>query len=134
MTDSAFTHTTPDDARPIDLAPFFERYDRRNRLVFVAALSASLAMSAVIGLAHRANPTALAHPIPPVVLWGLGVVFSPLLIAGWWIFGELVAHGRRKGRPPAGPLPTGADDARNGVRVANAGFAFTLVLVATAVL
>jgi hypothetical protein len=118
------------DTTSIDLVRFFERYDSKNRLVFVAAISASLVMSAVI-FAH--GPAWGLGPARAVTTWWYGVLFSPLFIAGWWTFGELVALGRRKGRPPAGPLPTAADDVRNGVRIANAGFAFNLAMTVTVV-
>jgi hypothetical protein len=121
------------DTTPTDLAPFFERYDHRNRLVFVAAISASLVMSAVI-FAHGPPSTAGIGVNSPVMAWWFGIVFAPLFLVGWWTFGELIALGRRKGRPPAGPLPTGADDVRNSVRIANAGFAFNLALTATVIM
>jgi hypothetical protein len=120
------------DTTSIDLARFFERYDTRNRLVFVAAISASLVMSAVI-FAHGPATTLGLTATKAESTWWYGVMFSPLFIAGWWTFGELVAFGRRKGKPPAGPLPTAAVDVSNGVRIANAGFAFNVAVTVTVV-
>jgi hypothetical protein len=122
------TDATSFDMGSTDLGPFFKRYDRRNRLVLGAAISASLVLSAVI--ATHVLTTGGPGAKFVAIVWGMGVVFPPLGIAGWWTFGELIALGRRRGTPPAGPLPTGADDARNGVRIANAGFAFNLAFVA----
>jgi hypothetical protein len=119
------------DTTSIDLGPFFERYDLRNRLVFVAAIAASLALSAVIFL-HGVLMPGAPRAIPAVV-WGLGVVFPPVFIVGWWIFGELLALGRRRTSLPDGRLPASADDASNGVRIANGGFAFNLVVTATVI-
>ena len=118
-------------ATSTDLGPFFNRYDRRNRLVLGAAISASLVLSAVI--ATRLLTTEAPGAKGIALLWGMGVVFSPLVITAWWIFGELMALGRRKASPPDGSHPAGADDACNGVRIAKAGFAFNLVLIATAI-
>jgi hypothetical protein len=111
-----------------DLAPFFERYDRRNRLVFVAAISASLTLSAVIFM-HGAL-LAGGTGATPAAVWGFGIVFSPLVLVAWQIFGELIALGRRRSSLPDGSQPASADDARNGVRIANAGFVFNLGLMA----
>ena len=123
MTDTSFT----------DMAPFFERYDRRNRLVFTAAVSASLVMSTVI-LAHGPPAGEGSGPRDPLVQWWFAILFTPAFLAGWWTFGELIALGRRKAALPDGRQPAGADDARNGVRIANAGFASNLVLTATVVI
>jgi hypothetical protein len=122
--------TASADMGPIDLAPFFERYDRRNRLVFVAAISASLVMTAVIS-AHGPPAPGWMSAKAAATAWWFGILFAPVFLVGWYGFGELMALGRRKGRPPAGPLPTGPDDVRNGVRLANAGFACNVVLTAT---
>jgi hypothetical protein len=124
------TDTASPDLGPIDLAPFFERYDRKNRLVFVAAISASLTMSAVM-FAHGPPAAGWIHPQAAETARWFGILFAPVFLAGWYVFGALMAHGRRKSRSPVGPLPTSEDDARNGVRVANAGFVWNLILTAT---
>src|SRR5215469_10680132 len=76
------------DITSIDLVRFFERYDARNRLIFVAALSASLVMSAVV-FAH--GPNLGLGAARAATTWWFGIVFAPLFIVGWWTFGELVA-------------------------------------------
>jgi hypothetical protein len=127
------TDTSQIDLGLTDLAPFFERFDRRNRLVFVAAISVSLVMSAVI-LAHGPPTPGWMPAKAAATAWWFAILFTPVFLVGWYVFGEFIALGRRRGRPPAGPLLTGTDDARNGVRIANAGFAFNLVLMATTVI
>jgi hypothetical protein len=122
--------TAPADLGQTDLAPFFQRYDHRYRLVLVAALSASLVMSVMV-LAH--GPPVWAPPKVASTSYWFALLFSPALIVGWWTFGELMALGRRKAILPDGRQPAGALDARNGVRIHKAGFAFTLALVATVV-
>jgi hypothetical protein len=131
MTFTTSTDPALADGPATDLGPFFKRYDRRNRLVLGASLAAGLALSAVIA-EHLLTAGA---PAPRLVgpAWAMGVVIPPLLIAGWWTFGELIALGRRKDAQPDGRYPAGADDARNGVRLANAGFAFNLVLLAATI-
>jgi hypothetical protein len=125
-TDPAFA-----DGPSTDLSPFFRRYDRRNRIVLGAALGAGLVLSAVVATRLLTTGAPVPRLAPPA--WIMGVVFPPLLIAGWWTFGELIALGRRKHNQPDGSHPAGADDARNGVRLANAGFAFNLVLLAATI-
>ncbi len=131
MTFTTSTDPALPDGDPTDLGSFFRRYDRRNRLVLGAAICASLVLSAVIATRLLATGGAGLKGLP--VVWAIGVVFGPVFIAGWWTFGELIAWGRHKASPPDGSHPAGADDARNGVRIANAGFAFNLVLIANAI-
>ena len=126
MTDMSST-----DLGTIDLGPFFNRYDRRNRIVLGTAIVASLVLSASIATRLLDTGGAGLKGLPAV--WGMGVAFAPLLIAGWWTFGELMVWGRRKASAPDGSHPASAVDARNGVRIANAGFAFNLVLLGTAI-
>jgi hypothetical protein len=117
------------DTTLTDLDLFFERFDRRNRLVSIVALCASLALSGVIlgrGVLMPAAPAAIR-----AIAWGLGVAFAPAFIVVWWGYTEHTA--RRRTLPRDGVFAANADDARNGVRVANAGFAFHLVVTATAV-
>jgi hypothetical protein len=121
------------DASVTDLAPFFQRYDQRNRLVFAAALSASLVMSAVI-FAHGPPAGSGTGIRSPQAEWGFALLFTPVFLIGWWTFAELIALGRRQAALPDGRQPAGADDARNGVRIANAGFASNLVLTVTVVI
>jgi hypothetical protein len=123
MTDTSLT----------DMAPFFERHDRRSRLIFVAAISASLVMSAVI-FAHGPPTIGGTGVNAPVVQWWFGILFTPVFLVGWYGFGELLAIGRRKASLPDGRQPAGAEDARNGRRIANAGFAYTLALTVNAVI
>ena len=99
------------DTTLTDLGPFFDRYDRRNRLVCIAALSASLVLSAVI-LTHVLSVGAPAPKPVAIAVWGLGIVFPPLFNAWWWRFTEFMARGRRMSAPPDGRHPAGADDAR----------------------
>jgi hypothetical protein len=120
------------DTVSTDMVRFFERYDRRQRLVFVAALSASLALSAVI-IAYRVSATGATGATPAGFVWGLGIVFPPLFILGWWCFAALMARERRRSSPFDGRLVASADDARNGVRVASAGFAFNIGLLGAVV-
>ena len=127
MTDMSSTETAL-----TDLGPFFRRYDLRNRIVLGASACASLVLAAVIATRVLTTGTPGLRGIAAV--WGVGVVMPPLVIAAWWTFGELIAFGRRKASPPDGSHPAGAVDARNGVRIANAGFAFNLVLIGTLII
>ena len=115
MTDTAMT----------DLGPFFDRHDQRTRLTSVAALSASLVLSAVI-CAHLVLSPGGIFPrlVPPI--WAFGVCFGPVFILGWWAYTEWMSGRRRRSAPPGGGHPAGPIDARDGVRVANGGFAFHL--------
>ena len=112
-----------------DLAPFLERCDHRNRLVSVAAISASLVLSAVI-FAHGAPTTGATAAAK---MRGFGVVFTPFVVVAWWAFTELMARRGRRDSSPDGRRPAGADDAHNVVRIANAGFVFHLALNAVLV-
>jgi uncharacterized membrane protein len=112
-----------------DMAPFFARYDRRLRRLMVTALSASLVLSAVI-FSHSVLAAGGAGAKPAAIVWWLGIAGPPVFIGAWWVFTELMAWGRRKTSQPDGSLPTNVDDARNGKRVANAGFVFTIGLIA----
>jgi hypothetical protein len=67
------------------------------------------------------------------VEFALGIVFPPVFIVGWQIFAELMVLARRKVSQPDGRLPAGADDARNGVRVANGGFVFNVGVTASVI-
>jgi hypothetical protein len=121
------------DTTLTDLGPFFERYDRRQRLVFVAALPASLVLSAVI-FAHNLFVTEHGVKLPAVVvasMWAFGIVFPPAFMAGWWIFTERMARRRRMQAPRDGSHPASVDDARNGMRIANGGFAFNVGVTAS---
>ena len=131
MTDMSSTELDLANRGLTDLGPFFARYDRRNRLVLGAAFVASLVLSAIIATRLLDTGGAGLKGLP--VVWVMGVAFAPLFIAGWWTFGELIASGRRKAQPQDGSHPAGADDARNGVRIANAGFVFNLALIANAI-
>ena len=115
------------DTTSADLAPFFERYDRRHRILFVVALCASLVLSAVI-VTHSLDTTGAPAAKPAALIWGLGIVFPPLFIVAWWSAMELIARWR-DGLPP----PTSADDARDGMRIANAGFAYSVALTAAVI-
>ena len=132
MTDMSSTDLDLANRSQTDLGPFFRRYDRRNRFVLGAAAVASLILSAVIATRLLDTGGASLKGLP--VVWAMGVAFAPLFIAGWWTFGELIAWGRRKAQPRDGSHPAGADDARNGVRIANAGFVFNLALIANAII
>jgi hypothetical protein len=107
-----------------DMARFHARYDRRNRLLFAAALGASLALSAVNFMRTAGALGAKAAPL----MWGLGILFPPLFVVAWWGAMELIARWR-DGLPAA----TNSDDARDGVRIANAGFAYNLALTAAVI-
>jgi hypothetical protein len=113
------------------LDSFYERYDRRVRRLMAGALCVSLLLSTAI--AASAVGSQGADPKLASVLWRFGVIFPPSFTALWWIFTELMARGRRKATRPDWRLPETADDARNGMRIANAGFVFTLGLTATIV-
>jgi hypothetical protein len=115
------------------MAPFFARYDRRNRLLFVTAIPASLVMSAVI-FVHGPPATGWMPAKSAATAWWFGILFTPVFLIGWYGFGELVGLGRRKTSLPDGSQPAGADDARNSVRIANAGFVCNLVLTATMII
>lgn len=134
MTDTAPFDMGPIDMGPIDMgltdmAPFFARYDQRTRLLFVAVLSATLVMSAVIATHVLTNGVANPRLVGPV--WALGIAIPPLFTAGWWTFAELMAHGRRKTMRSDGRLPASEVDARNGMRIANAGFAYNIAVTVT---
>ena len=109
------------DMTRVDMARFHQRYDLKQRLLFAAALSASLVLSAVI-FAHKALATE-APRASPFLQW-FPILFSPLAIGAWWGAQEFIVRWR-DGRPPMS-----ADDAPNGVRIANAGFLFSLALTA----
>ena len=79
------------DTTLTDLAPFFERYDRRQRLLFLAAISTSLVLSAVIVM-HGARTTGAIGPKPIAAMWGVGIAFPSLFIVAWWGFTEHMAR------------------------------------------
>jgi hypothetical protein len=112
------------DMSAMDLPAFFARYDRNVRRLMLAAICATLLLSAV-NAGQLLTAGTSAKPIG--AMWGMGVFYSPFLSIGWWIFTEFMAR-RRNAAPDAG-IPANADDARNGMRIANAGFAFTAVLM-----
>jgi hypothetical protein len=116
------------DASLINLGPFFERYDRRNQRLMVGALCASLMLASAIATHLLATGGPGLKGVR--VIWGTGVVFTPLFIAGWWAFGGIMALRRRRAAPLDGSHPAGPVDAGNGMRIANAGFAFNLALMA----
>ncbi len=109
------------DMTSADMARFHQRYDLKQRLLYAAALSASLVLSAVF-FADDALATEAAHA-SPFAQW-FPIVFFPLVIGAWWGAQEFIVRWR-DGRPPMS-----ADDAPNGVRIANAGFLFSLALMA----
>jgi hypothetical protein len=111
------------DATSTDMAGFYRRYDARHRLMFVAALSASLVLCAV-NLAH--GPFAIGGGGTKAVplAWAFAILFPPLAIAAWWGAQEFIM--RWRDRRPA----MSADEAPNGRRIANAGFLFSVALVA----
>jgi hypothetical protein len=111
------------------MAAFYQRYDRRMRQLMASAMSAGLLLSAVV--ATHLLDAGKADAKLAGMLWQFGVLFPPAFTAAWWLFTELMARGRRKASPPDWRLPTGEDDARNAMRIANAGFLFTLALTAT---
>jgi hypothetical protein len=119
------------DTTLTDLGPFFDRHDRRTRLVSFTAIAASLVLSAVI-LTHGVDAAGRIGSEPPLVVvtavWVVGFVFPLCFHVGWWLFTEHMARGRRRTAPADGSHPAGAVDARDGVRVANGGFAFHLVV------
>jgi hypothetical protein len=119
------------DASLIDLGPFFDRHDRRTRAVSLTAISASLVLAAVIFMRGPDTPLGADARFPEVVttaIWVLGILFPLTFQIGWWLVTEHMARGRRRSAPAGGGHPAGPDDARNGVRVANGGFAFHLVV------
>ncbi len=120
--------TTLTDTGLTDLGPFFERYDRRNQRLMAVALCASLILSAVIATHLLATGATGLSGVR--VIWSTGVAFTPLFIAGWWAFGGLMALRRRRAAPLDGSQPAGTVDAGNGMRIAHAGFAFNLALMA----
>ena len=97
------TDTTSTEMGSTDMAPFFKRYDLRNRLVLGAALCASLVLSAVIATRMLSVEMPGLKGVP--VVWGMGVLFSPLFIALWWTFGEFMARRRHKTSSPDGSQP-----------------------------
>lgn len=119
---------TLDDAGLTDLRPFFERYDRRYRQMMVAALCASLMLATAIATRLGAGASPGLRGVS--VMWGTGVVFTPLFIAAWWGIWGLVALRRRRTAPFDISRPAGPVDAGNGMRLAHAGFAFNLALMA----
>ena len=100
-----------------DLARFYQRYDLRQRLLYAAALSASLVLSAV-DVAHG-TITAADGAAAPAIRW-FAVGFFPLAIAAWWGAQEFIVRWRDR-RPPMSE-----DDVPNGLRIANAGFLFSV--------
>jgi len=111
-----------------DLGPFFERHDRRNHRVMVAATCASVALSATIAI-RLLTSEAAASLRGVETLWGTGVVFTPIFIVAWWAFGAMVAVRRRKRARADGSHSLGPVDAGNGMRIADAGFVYSLVVV-----
>ena len=109
------------DMTRADLARFHQRYDLKQRLLFAAALSASLVLAAVL-FAH--NLLATEAPRASAFVRWFPILFSPLAIGAWWGAQEFIVRWR-DGRPPMS-----ADDAPNGVRIAKAGFLFSLALTA----
>jgi len=115
-----------------DMTGFLERYDQRQRLLFTAALSAALVLSAVIVTHVLMTGEAGPKPVAGAV-WLLGVVFPPLFVVGWWSYAEHLVRARRKTAAPDGRFPTSAHDAHNGVRIANAGFVFNIGVMASVI-
>ncbi|MBO0749252.1 MAG: DUF3471 domain-containing protein [Porphyrobacter sp.] len=121
MTDTALT----------DLGPFFARYDRRTRVVLATALCISLMLSAAI--ATRLLTAGAPGPRGAGVVWTMGVLFAPALGVGWWGMTEFLVRSRRKQAAPDGSHPASTEDARNATRIATAGFAFNIALIASGI-
>ncbi len=112
-----------------DMIVFYRRYDRKLRRLMAAALGASLLLSAI--MASRLLTAGGLDSIASASVWRFAIGFTPLFTAAWWIFTELMALGRRRATVPDWRLPTTPVDSRNARRIANAGFVFTLGLMAT---
>lgn len=112
-----------------DMRPFFARHDRNTRLLMAASLCITLLLAALI--ATRLT----AVPLPRLKgVWEMGVFFPPTVAIGWGIFTEYMMRSK-KHRIVRDEAPLmNADDARNGMRIANAGFAFTAVLMAVVII
>ena len=132
MTDATFDRSAQESGLT-DMAPFFRRFDRRVRWLLAVSLCAALVLSAVI-VTHIVDMGGATGAKAPAVVWRMGIVGPPLLIAAWWIFTELTAQGRRKASRPDGRHPASLDDARNTQRIANGGLVFTAALAVTAIL
>ena len=109
------------DMTPADMARFHQRYDLKQRLLYAAALSASLVLSAVIFTHNLLG--AEASRAAPLLQW-FPILFFPLAIGAWWGAQEFIVRWRN------GSPPMSADDAPNGIRIANAGFLYSLALIA----
>ena len=116
------------DMSSMDLPAFFARYDRNVRRLMAVSSCITLLLSAVIA-------TRLVTAPPPRLkgIWVTGVFFPPVVALGWWLFTEFMARSNHRTQTLRGDLPVNADDARNGIRIANAGFAFTIVLMAVVI-
>ncbi len=106
-----------------DMAPFFDRHERRFRRVVIALVCTSLAVAAGI-FAYGALTTGSPGTIL-VKLW-TSILFYPLFGAVFWIGSTLYARARLV--PPGVRPPTNPDDARNVALVANAGFIYLLCI------
>jgi hypothetical protein len=111
------------DMTSAEMSRFYGRYDNRNRLLFVAALSASVVLSAV-NLTHGLEVVAPHGAKAIKTMWAFGIVFPPLFTLAWWIAMEGIARWR-DGLPAAS-----RDSGPNGVRIANAGFFYNIALIA----
>jgi len=109
------------DTTSADLARFYRRYDLKQRLLFAAALSASLVLSAINVMHGPLMPE--GSGAVAAIRW-FPIVFFPLFIAAWWGAQEFIM--RWRDRRPA----MSADDAPNGLRIANAGFLFSVTWTA----
>ena len=103
------------DMTQAGMVRFHQRYDLKQRLLYAASLSASLVLSAVM-LAHGT--------LTGGGLQWFTIAFFPLFIGAWWVAQEFIVRWRD------GRLPMSEDDAPNGVRIANAGFLFSVALMA----
>ncbi|MBS1240467.1 MAG: hypothetical protein H6R45_1173 [Proteobacteria bacterium] len=107
------------DTNLVDMKPFLERHERRARHIFIAMLSVSLTLSAVVFTRAVLKGGAPGEVL--LTLW-MPVVQGPLTIGVLWIASAL--YGRKRPLPFDGSLPMNPDDARNAARVANAGLVF----------
>jgi len=110
------------DTTLVEMGPFFERHDRKTLRTYVAMLSISLILSAVI-FARAMGEAGAPETTGAIVaeLW-MPVGQGPLTIVALWIASW--AYGRTRPSPPDGRFPMNPDDARNVERVANAGAVF----------
>ena len=107
------------DTPSLDVPPSLQGHDRKTRWTYIAMLSVSLGLSAII-FAHALR---LVGSFGVVVgdLWNQ-IVTPPLIIGGLWLASTWYA--RKRPWSLDGRDPTNPDDLRNLARVANAGYVF----------